>query len=94
VQVKGKTKPVDIAALIDARSEAIDPELLRWLETYEEGILKFRARDFTAAKILFSRFLEVYPNDMLSKNYLESALAYEKQPPDESWNAADVFTKK
>src|SRR6201993_3668902 len=44
-QVKGKTAPVDIFALIGARNEDLDPEFLKWLETYEEAILKFRSRD-------------------------------------------------
>ena len=31
VQVKGKTKPVDVFTLVGARNEEIDPELLKWL---------------------------------------------------------------
>jgi adenylate cyclase len=93
-QVKGKTAPVDIFALIGARNEDIDPELLKWLETYEEAILKFRSRDFKQAKIFFSRFLEFYPDDFLAKMYLDRALEYEKAPPDEAWNAVEVFVKK
>ena len=92
-QVKGKTKPVDIFTLVDAKTE-IDPQLLKWLESYEEGIAKFRERDFTKAKILFSRFLEFYPDDVLAKMYLERALEYEQEPPDEAWNAVEVFKKK
>jgi adenylate cyclase len=94
VQVKGKTAPVDIFALIGARNEDIDPEFLKWLETYEEAILKFRSRDFKQAKILFSRFLEFYPDDFLAKMYLDRALEYETAPPDEAWNAVEVFKKK
>ena len=45
---------------------------------------KFRARDFTQAKILFSRFLEFYPDDLLAKMYLDRALRYEQAPPDEA----------
>jgi adenylate cyclase len=93
-QVKGKTAPVDIFALIGARNEDIDPEFLKWLETYEEAILKFRSRDFKQAKILFSRFLEFYPDDFLAKMYLDRALEYEKAPPDHAWNAVEVFEKK
>lgn len=93
-QVKGKTEPVDIFTLIGARNEDVDPELLKWLESYEEGILKFREREFKDAKILFSRFLEFYPDDFLAKMYLERALEYEQQPPDEAWNAVEVFKKK
>jgi adenylate cyclase len=94
VQVKGKTEPVDVFTLIGARKDDVDPELLKWLQSYEEGIQKFRGRRFTEAKILFSRFLEFYPDDKLAKMYLERALRYEKTPPDESWNAVEVFTTK
>ncbi|HEV2045409.1 MAG TPA: adenylate/guanylate cyclase domain-containing protein [Chthoniobacterales bacterium] len=93
-QVKGKTEPVDICTLIGARSDDVDPEFLKWLEVYEEGIRKFRERDFTQAKILFSRFLEFYPEDTLAKMYLSRALEYEQAPPDEAWNAVEVFKKK
>jgi adenylate cyclase len=94
VQVKGKTKPVDVFTFIGARNEEVDPEFLKWLESYEEGLEKFRARDFTEAKILFSRFLEFYPDDILAKMYLDRALEYEQAPPDGAWEAVEVFEKK
>ena len=94
VQVKGKSKPVDVFTFIGGRNEEVDPEFLKWLETYEEGLELFRARDFTEAKILFSRFLEFYPDDLLAKMYLNRALEYEKAPPDEAWDAVEVFEKK
>ena len=94
VQVKGKTKPVDIFTFVGARDEEVDPEFLKWLDTYEEGLEKFRTRDFTEAKILFSRFLEFYPDDLLAKMYLHRALEYGQTPPDEAWGAVEVFEKK
>ena len=94
VQVKGKSEPVEIATLIGERSEKIDLELLQHLATYEEGFQKFRQRDFRGAKILLSRFLEFYPTDHLAKMYLERSLQYEVAPPDEEWNAVEVFKKK
>jgi adenylate cyclase len=94
VQVKGKTEPVDVFTLVGARAQGVDPELLKWLQTYEEGIVKFRKRDFKDAKILFSHFLEFYPDDTLGKMYLAMALEYEQSPPDEAWNAIEVFKKK
>jgi adenylate cyclase len=94
VQVKGKTKPVDIFTFVGARGEDINSEFLKWLETYEEALEKFRARDFTDAKILFSRFLEFYPDDVLAKMYLHRALEYEQAPPDAAWEAVEVFQKK
>ena len=94
VQVKGKTKPVDVFTFIGSRNEDVDPELLKWLESYEEGFEKFRARDFTQAKILFSRFLEFYPEDLLAKMYLSRTLEYEHTPPHQAWDAVEVFQKK
>jgi len=94
VQVKGKTVPVEVSTLIAAKGETVEGDLLKWLEVYEEAIVKFRAREFTEAKILLARFLEFYPTDHLAKMYLEHALQYEQQPPDVSWTGAEVFTKK
>ena len=79
---------------MDARDPNLDRELLIWLETYEEGIRKFRDRDFIQAKILFSRFLEFCPDDSLAEMYLERSLEYDQAPPDEDWNAVEVFEKK
>ena len=93
-QVKGKSQPVEIFALIGPKSDGVDPEFIERLETYEAGFRKFRERDFKQAKILFSQFLEFYPDDVLAKMYLERALEYEDQPPDSAWNAAEVFEKK
>jgi adenylate cyclase len=92
VQVKGKTQPVEVFTLVSAKET--QTEFLRQLETYEAGFRKFRERDFTQAKILFSQFLEFYPDDALAKMYLERALEYEKEPPDVAWNAVEVFKKK
>jgi adenylate cyclase len=94
VQVKGKTHPVELFGLIGAKNDRSDKEFLTRLETYEAGLHKFRDRDFTQAKILFSQFLEFYPEDALAKMYLERALQYEQQPPDAAWNAVEVFQKK
>ncbi len=94
VQVKGKTIPVSVSTLLCAKGEDFDAELLKWLESYEEGIEKFRGRDFTQAKVRFSKFLAFYPEDYLAKMYLDRTVEYEKHPPDESWNGAEIFTKK
>jgi len=94
VQVKGKTEPVEIFTLIGAHNDDVDPEFLKWLQAYEEAIVKFRKRDFKDAKILFSHFLEFYPDDALGKMYLASTLEFEQSPPDEAWNAVEVFKKK
>ena len=93
VQVKGKTKPVEISALIGARDESFDQEFLKWLELYEEAMQKFRARDFSGRKFSSgdsSNHIRRRPRSL----YLARALEYETQPPDESWTAVETFQKK
>lgn len=94
VQVKGKSDPVDITTLIGARDEEVNAKGLRSLEIHEEGIRRFRAREFKKAAGLFAQFIELHPNDQLAKMYVERAIEFERHPPGDSWNAADVFTKK
>jgi adenylate cyclase len=94
VQVKGKTEPAEISALLGSRAAAFDVNLLAALETYEEGLRKFRERDFADAKLCFSRFLKAFPEDLLANIYLERVIEYERHAPTESWNAVEVFTKK
>jgi TolA-binding protein len=55
-------------------NEPGDREFLAQRPTYEAGFRKSRKRDFTQAKILFSQFIEFYPDDALAKTYLERAL--------------------
>jgi adenylate cyclase len=93
-QVKGKTEPVEIFTLIGAKTEAGNEEFIGRLDIYEAGFRKFRGRDFAQAKILFSRFLESYPEDALARMYLDRAREYEKEPPDAAWNAVEIFKKK
>ncbi len=93
-QVKGKSEPADVFTIVEARDSKLEQEVLIRLETYEDGIRKFRNRDFSQAKILFARYLEFYPDDLLAKIYLERALQYEQTPPDGEWNAVEVFQKK
>ncbi|MGI8437414.1 MAG: CHASE2 domain-containing protein [Chthoniobacterales bacterium] len=94
VQVKGKTIPVSVFTLLGVKGDDLDPALLQALESYEEGMSKFRTRGFGEAGPLFQRFLEHAPNDYLAKMYLDRAREYEANPPAENWTAAEVFTKK
>jgi adenylate cyclase len=94
VQVKGKSEPAEISALLGPRDKPFDEDLLRALEIYEEGFRKFRARDFKGAAELFAKFLKRYPEDVLANTYNERARTYEAAPPNESWSAVEVFQQK
>ncbi len=94
VQVRGKTDPVEIFALISAKTGLVDAKLADAMQTYESGIQSFRGRDFTHARTQFSSVLEQYPDDELAKLYFARSLEHEKQPPEGEWNAVEVITQK
>src|SRR5438105_15511993 len=56
VQVKGKTKPVDVFTFIGSRNEDVDPELLKWLESYEEGLRSEERRVGKECRSRWSRY--------------------------------------
>jgi TolA-binding protein len=88
----------DVKHLANARPDKFSlrqtAQHLERIEAYEAGFRKFRERDFTQAKILFSQFPEFYPKDALSKMYLERAREYETQLADQAWNEVEVLKKK
>jgi adenylate cyclase len=92
-QPKGKTKPVEVFTVIDARStNTAEPA---WLAAYEDGVRHFRAREFEAAIPCFQAALSENPGDWLCESYyLEQCRAFAAAPPPADWTPVDVMTSK
>jgi len=92
VQVKGKTKAVEIFSVIGPVVETGDtPE---WLSNHEEGVRKFRDREFGAAVDLFTGVLEQLPGDFLAEMYIKNSEAFVAEPPPADWDGVTVMTSK
>jgi adenylate cyclase len=89
VQVKGKTKPVDVFAVI---GEKISTPT--WLARYEDGVRLYRERKFSEAAGEFQESLSEQPEDYLTSMYLKRCQALIENPPGESWDGVFVMTKK
>jgi adenylate cyclase len=93
VQVKGKTKPVDVFTVMgDGAAQTVS--LPVWLARYEDGVKLYRERKFSEAALEFQECLRKQPDDYLSSMYLKRCQALIENPPDESWNGVFVMTKK
>ena len=91
-QPKGKTKPLEIFTILDARTPgAVEPA---WLKAHEEGVALYRRRDFATAAARFAKVLLAQPEDWLAGNYLENCHAFMETPPPAGWNAVHVMTTK
>lgn len=93
VQVKGKTRPVDVFTVMgEGAGQTVSLPL--WLARYEEGVRRYRQREFAAAARLFEQSLSRQPEDHLSAMYLARCRALIENPPGDDWNGVFVMTKK
>src|SRR6185295_4551016 len=83
IQVKGKSRPVEVFAVIEERRvDVAEPE---WLRHYEEGIRRYRRREFALASESFAESLRLLPGDFLSEEYLQRSRDYQANPPPPEW---------
>jgi adenylate cyclase len=91
VQVKGKTKPVDVYTVMgEGAGQTVSLPL--WLARYEEGVRLYRSRKFQEAAALFEECHRRDPEDYLSEMYLKRCTALIENPPDDSCNGVFVMT--
>jgi adenylate cyclase len=93
VQVKGKTKPVDVFTVVGDRAAQTD-SMPVWLARYEDGIRLYRNRAFAEAPAAFQECLRLQPDDHLSTMYLKRCRSLIENPPDKLWDGVFVMTKK
>ncbi len=91
IQVKGKTKPVDVFTVLSDRQSAPEPA---WLVPYEEGVKLYRRRAFAEAAECFRTAAAQNPDDWLLGEYQRWCVDYLAEPPDEKWDGVYVMTKK
>jgi class 3 adenylate cyclase len=84
ITVKGKNLPVRIFEILQESSRAV-PKLTKIKEGFEAGLVAYRARNWTAARKLFSKVKETY-GDEASEVYLHRIDAFEVNPPPADWD--------
>jgi len=82
VQVRGKTKPVVVYEIFDADSDLIKMKKHNCLSQYNRGLHYFHAEDWQQAMSLFEECLEIYPDDPISRLYIERCRAHLANSPD------------
>jgi adenylate cyclase len=92
VRVKGKTRPLVIYELLGEGTP--DPELAQFLEFYREGRGLYRDRQFRESAVAFARALELRPEDLPSRTYLELSEKYLLSPPGRHWEPVRTMQQK
>jgi len=89
--VKGKTKPVEVFALLGDRSLPAPA----WLGKYEDAVKLYRNRKFGEAANRFEvARKEIGVKDYLCEMYIERCEVYLEQPPSLDWDGSFTLTEK
>jgi len=91
VRVKGKREPVTIYELI---SRSNNPCPLSNLELFSQGLGYYHQKDFKMALQKFQLFLELNPNDYLTKLYMQRTNDYISSPPPADWDGVHEMKTK
>jgi class 3 adenylate cyclase len=89
-RVMGRTTPVKIYELL-AEAGGETPEQREAASAYAEGLAHWRAREFDAATVSFSRVAEF---DRPSALFLQRSREFAKAPPDAGWEAVSALDSK
>ncbi|MFP4267029.1 MAG: CHASE2 domain-containing protein [Spirochaetaceae bacterium] len=85
VRVVGINEPVRLYELLDERG-SLSPHVGEAMEIFEKGLEAFEKRQWKEAKRIFSKVLELLPEDGPSKFYITRCDKFISKAPPESWD--------
>ena len=94
VRVKGRSEPVRLSTVLEAKSSVLSAERLASLEKYEAAMKSYLARDFSEARAGFSEAAKLAPEDQLAAVFAERCAEYENDPPAPDWDGVYAMTTK
>jgi adenylate cyclase len=94
VRVQGKEEPTEIFELLEHHSPEIAAKFEALVASFEEGINRYRARQWRRALDCFAAALAVIPDDGPSWVYTDRCLYYRDHPPPDHWDGVWSLTGK
>lgn len=94
LQVKGKEEAMHIFEIINADPVDIQDLKSKILLRFQTALEHYYKQDWQTARQLFEECLETYPDDKVSKLYIERIETFIKNPPPADWNGAYIATSK
>lgn len=94
VQVKGKNEPVGVYECFDGDEIETIVIKLQALPDFEEGLAWYYQRAFKDAAAAFNRALQVNPDDVPSRLFLDKSLGFLAAGVSEDWTGVVVLTFK
>ena len=94
IAVYGKTEGLAVYELIDTVQEPNCDARPAWIAQYEEGLLKYRKRDFSSAIRCFLAVLRERPHDRPTELMLDRCRLLEQSGTDDKWSPVTALQSK
>ena len=94
IAVKGRSAPLKIFELLQAKPGDVDPTTLQFLAEYNAGLSFYRERRWAESREHFERALHFRPVDYPSRLYVERTSHYAATPPPGEWDGVFVMQTK
>lgn len=89
VQLRGKTSPTNLYEVFDGDEQEIAAAKEATLGLYEEGLARYQAGDFKAARERFCAVTESNPSDLVAQMYVDRATSRIENGIPDDWNGVD-----
>ncbi len=94
LRVRGRHRPVAVFELLDYAPEGLLPHLRYVVALYNEGLERYRRREWEAARRMFDEALQQRPDDGPAQTYRERCAIFEREPPADDWDGVWDLTRK
>jgi len=94
VVVKGKTAPVGVYEVLDYHTAETFPNLMTAVNQFQDGLQKYRQRQWDRAIKSFRQVLDLNPADEICHMYIDRCELLKKTPPTEGWDGVWVMDSK
>jgi adenylate cyclase len=94
LRVRGRQQPVAVFEVLDYSPPEILPHLRYVVSLYNEGLDRYRQRQWEAGVKMFEEALQLKPDDGPAQLYRRRCEHFAKSPPPDNWDGVWVLTSK
>ncbi len=94
VQLKGKKEPQGIYECFSGDQPDIVKKKIETYSLFDEGLKLYFSRQFADAGAAFNKVLEIHPDDLTARFFLEKSFKYQSTGVAKDWTGVEVMTFK
>ena len=80
-----------IFEIFNSDAESIQEQKQQILGAFHEGLLNFYGRQWQEAISLFEKCLQIYPQDRVSRMYIQRSMNFLQESPPQGWDGSRMI---